>query len=46
MTKLQAIENWKRCALEAEHWLRLASKRQDTIDRLKKQIAKLKGGKL
>lgn len=35
----------QRLAMEAEHWLRLASKRQEQIDRLKKRIAKLKGGK-
>ena len=34
----EARENWKRVSLEAEHWLSLASKRQDEIDKLRGQL--------
>lgn len=33
----EARENWNRVCLEAEHWLSLASKRQDEIDKLRGQ---------
>ena len=33
----EAIENWKRVSLEAEHWLSLSSQRQDEIDGLREQ---------
>ena len=34
----EARGNWKRTSMEAEHWLSLASQRQDEIDKLRGQL--------